>query len=277
MKLTYRVAAGLAVGALAVLMSACNSTLTLAPAEESARTTEESASGPAAAPTGDASTDRTPAASTSAAPTAAVADPPLPPRPKTTAGPLDAGNLPAATRIGPTFTPHAEPDSAEDGSRSNGAPVRQRDPGEVASSIVPLGCPGSESVAALPVPVNALEETYRTREQRSAVALVLDYGSDAAATALVERLAAMLAYCTRPTPTDPLTTPRLVATVSRPDKRTLFDSRYEVGPGASPSRWDETVVRDGSRVGLAIVERAASAPAGDQRGLASHIRDRIAD
>ncbi|MGW5362741.1 hypothetical protein [Actinopolymorpha pittospori] len=227
-------------------MSACNSTLTLAPAEESART-------------------------------AAVADPPLPPRPKTTAGPLDAANLPAATRIGPTFTPHAEPDSAEDGSRSNGAPVRQRDPGEVALSIVPLGCPGSESVAALPVPVNALEETYRTREQRSAVALVLDYGSDAAATALVDRLAAMLAYCTRPTPTDPLTTPRLVATVSRPDERTLFDSRYEVGPGASPTRWDETVVREGSRVGLAIVERAASAPAGDQRGLAGHLRDRIAD
>lgn len=206
-----------------------------------------------------------------------MTDPPLPPRPKTTAGPLDADNLPAAGRIGPTFTPYVEPDSAEDGFRSNGAPVRRRDPQEVALSVVPLGCPGTESVAALPVPTNALEETYRTRQQRSAVALVLEYGSEAAATALVDRLAAMLAYCTEPTSTDTLTTPRLVATVSRPDERTLFDSRYEVGPGASPSRWDETVVRDGSRVGLAIVERAASAPAGDQRSLAGHLRDRIAE
>ncbi len=223
--------------------------------------------GPSAGPTTDVVTK--------AAEAAGPADPPLPPPPAKTAGPLTAANLPPAGRIGPAFKPYVEPDSAEDGVVSNGAAVRSRDPKQLAEAIGPLGCPGLDALAPLPVPARALEQTYRTPQQLSAVALVLEYPTEAAATGLVNGLASRLAACTAPASTARLTMPRLVAEVRRPDPMSLYDSRREVGPDAAPTEWDETVVRMGRRVSLVIIERMPDAPEYARTTLVSELRARM--
>lgn len=207
-----------------------------------------------------------------------VPEPPIPAPPATTSGPLTKANLPAAGEIGPAFAVYVEPDDAEEGLRSNGASVRFRDPQEVAQGIVPLGCPGLDELEPLPVPSHALERTYRTPQHLAAVALALDYSTPAHAAAMVDSLAEMLSLCTAPASTASLNTPRLVADVHQLDPATLLDTRREVGPDAASTRWDETVVRAGRRVGLVIVERTVTTNvARRQQALANDLRRRLGD
>ncbi|GAA2759155.1 hypothetical protein [Actinopolymorpha rutila] len=254
MQRTRQLLAGLAIGGLALVCGACGS--------------------PATDTTNAADSTRAARGAADHAGTKA-GDPPMPKPPATTAGPLTRKNLPAADRLGSDFKPYVEPDAPEEGFVSNGQPVRRRDPKEVAASIVPLGCPGVERLSPLPVPANALEQTYRAPGRKSAVALVLDYRSEASAKQFVHGLADMLARCKQPSAKAKLTTPRQVALVGRPDADTLFDSRHEVGPRADPSRWDETVVRQGRRVGLAIVQRGTGEATVDHGALAGYLRTLI--
>ncbi|MGW0232184.1 hypothetical protein ACWDWO_28065 [Actinopolymorpha singaporensis] len=256
MQRTRQLLAGLAIGGLALATGACGSPVTdTSNAADSTRT---------ARPT--AGTDQT---------GAKAGDPPMPKPPATTAGPLTRKNLPAADRLGAGFKPYTEPDQPEEGFVSNGQPVRQRDAVEVTASIVPLGCPGVERLSPLPVPANALEQTYRAPGRQAAVALVLDYRSEEAAARLVDGLADMLARCKQPSAKAKLPTARTVALVKRPDAGTLLDSRHDVGPGATPGWWDETVVRDGRRVGLAIVQRGTREAKLDHGALADYLRTLI--
>ncbi len=258
MQRTRQLLAGLAFGGLALAVGACGSpatdTTNAADGAKTARPTES----PAAA-------DRAGAKAT---------DPPLPKPPATTAGPLTQKNLPAADRLGSGFKPYTEPDQPEEGFVSNGRPVRQRDPKEVAASIVPLGCPGTERLSPLPVPANALEQTYRAPGHERAVALVLDYRSEASAARMLDGLADWLGKCTEPSAKAKLklTTVRTAARMDRPDDGTLYDSRRDIGPGASPGTWDETVVREGRRVGMAIVQRGTGEAKVDQGALADYLR-----
>lgn len=255
MQRTRQLLAGLAIGGLALAAGACGSPTT--------DTTNAAGSTRTARPTeaGDQPGGK--------------ADPPMPKPPATTAGPLTRKNLPAADRLGPNFKPYTEPDQPEEGFVSNGQPVRQRDPKEVAASIVPLGCPGTERLSPLPVPAHALEQTYRAPGHQAAVALVLDYRSEASAARLVDGLADMLARCKQPSAKAKLPTARTVAVVDRSDAGTLFDSRHDVGPGATPGWWDETVVRDGRRVGLTIVQRGTREAKVDHDALADYLRTLI--
>ncbi|WP_157180822.1 hypothetical protein [Actinopolymorpha alba] len=237
--------------------------------------TETSTSANPPAPVATERPTRTDAPPAAASAPSSAPDPRLPTPPATTSGPLTAANLPPASRIGPGFQPYSEPDAAEESFVSNGAPVRARKPGDVALSIVPLGCPGLDRLDPLPVPRHALEQTYRTPDGRAAVALALEYAHEDAAAALVSGLAKMLELCTSPASRTGLTTPRLVADLRQPDVDTLFDVRREVGPGADGARWDETVVRTGRRVGLVIVERRASAMPLDQTTMATALRMRL--
>ena len=189
---------------------------------------------------------------------------------------MTPAHLPPAALIGPTFTPYAQPDAPEDGVVSNGTPVLARDPRNVAESIVPLGCPGADELGPLPVPRYALEQAYRTPHQLAAVAVVLEYRTDAEATALLAELTRMLGRCTAPAATAKLYTPRLVAVPTRPDAVTLYDTRHEVGPDAATTVWDETVVRAGRRVALVIVERLPHAAGHDRRALVADTRTRLA-
>lgn len=255
MQRTRQLLAGLAIGGLALACGACGSPATdTTNAADGTRTARPTAAG-----------DQVRAEAT---------DPPMPKPPATTAGPLTRRNLPAADRLGSGFKPYTEPDAPEEGFVSNGQPVRQRDPKEVAASIAPLGCPGVDRLPPLPVPANALEQTYRVPGRQAAVALVLDYRSEASAARFVDGLADILARCTEPSAKAKvkLLTARTVAQLDRPDARTLFDSRHDVGPGATPGWWDETVVREGRRVGLAIVQRGIREAKIDHTALAGYLR-----
>ncbi|MFD2078939.1 hypothetical protein SAMN05421678_102202 [Actinopolymorpha cephalotaxi] len=253
MQRTRQLLAGLAIGGLALACAACGS-----PATDTTNAAEGTRT---AKPTAAADQAR-----------AKAADPPMPTPPATTAGPLTRKNLPAADRLGSGFKPYTEPDAPEEGFVSNGQPVRQRDPKEVAASIVPLGCPGVDQLPPLPVPANALEQTYRVPGRQAAVALVLDYRSEASAARFVDGLADILAKCTPPSAKAKLLTARTVAKLDRPDARTLFDSRHDEGPRATPGWWDETVVQEGRRVGLAIVQRGTREAKIDHTALAGYLR-----
>ncbi|HEY8457693.1 MAG TPA: hypothetical protein VIL34_19025 [Actinopolymorphaceae bacterium] len=214
-------------------------------------------------------------AATTTGPRTDVGAPRPPSPPATTAGSLSKDNLPPARLVGPTFTPYAEPDAPEAGLRSNGSSVRERDPTELTFGLVPLGCPGVDDVAPLPAPSRALEQAYRTPKGEAAVALVLEYASEAQASRLVGRLVEMLERCVPPASAE-VDVSRTVAHVRRLDADTVVDSRYEVGPGAARTHWDEIIIRHQSRVGLLIVERDPGQPTADQAGLARHFRRLLA-
>jgi hypothetical protein len=236
---------------------------------------------------GPSSTEAPPAAASPPTPTQASAssaparvDPvqegptPAPPRP--TAGPLTVRNLPSAGSIGPSFRPYVEPDVPQESFVTNGTLVHERDPQEVAASIGPLGCPGLDRLDPLPVPRHALEQTYRTPDHLAAVALALDYDSERQAVLMIRTLTGRLDRCTTPPSADALTTARVVVDLRRHDAATLLDTRYEVGPDATRTHWDETVVRKGRRVALVIIERAPGAPISSQDQLAVDLRQRLA-
>ena len=152
-----------------------------------------------------------------------------------------------------------------EGYAGNGAWVRERGAGEVVQAVVPLGCVGMSSAPVLPVPKHALEATYRGPGDAPGVALVLDYGSKAKASALVAGMADIARACYAPSKkvgeNDPLT---VVVEPVRLGSRTVLDRRREYGVGASPWLWSEMVVQHGARVGLLIL---ATAPSSDQPDL----------
>jgi hypothetical protein len=170
--------------------------------------------------------------------------------PGTSSGPLDAEDLPEPSDLGPGWRPYVDPGGH--GYAGNGEFVRARDVTDVARSLVPLGCAGITGARRLPVPEHALEATFRDTDGRAAVALVLEYGDQAMATAMLEHLAYLLTSC--PRPIGDVSSPTLVVDVLRPDATTIHDVRRQVGPAAEPEVWSEVVVRRGSRVGLTIVQ-----------------------
>jgi len=171
--------------------------------------------------------------------------------PATTSGPLTESDLPAPQDLGSDWEPYSDPGGH--GYRGNGSFVRERDPHELAAGLVPLGCAGVRQAPGLPVPEHALEATFRDSEGRAAVALVLEYADETAATALVEQLGGLLSSC--PDPGAEVDRPTLVVDLLRPDPTTIQSVRREVGPGAGKEVWSEVVVRDGRRVGLTIVQK----------------------
>ncbi len=165
----------------------------------------------------------------------------------TTSGPLSADDLPAPTDLGSDWTPYADPGGH--GFLGNGTFVRERDADDIALGMVPLGCTEIQGSPSLPVPEHALEATYRAPGERSAVALVLEYASEADATDLLQQLGDLLGRCPEPA----AGMEALVVDLHRHDGAAIHDVRHEVGPGAPTDEWHEVVVRDGKRVGMTIL------------------------
>lgn len=184
--------------------------------------------------------------------------------PATRSGPLTKSDLPSPEDLGADWKPYADPGGH--GYQGNGSFVRERAAKEVAMSLVPLGCSDVGQAPGLPVPAHALEATFRDPEGRAAVAIVLEYNDEATATALVEQLSRLLANC--PKPAQKVDRPTLTVDLLLPNDTTIHDVRREVGPGASPEVWSEVVVREGSRVGLTIVQSDEV----DFDGLTSRLR-----
>ena len=179
--------------------------------------------------------------------------------PATTAGDLDARDVPAPPDLGPGWTRYADPGTAEDGYRGNGSWVRARDSAEVARALLPIGCTGR--LPRLPVPRYALEATYRGPGGAPAAALVLAFRDDAAAQAFLAGMASLGDACPAPgggvAADDPMVT---VVTQARVTATTVLQRRRELGVGAGPWLWSEAVVGEGRRVGLLAV---ASRPGRD--------------
>ena len=117
-----------------------------------------------------------PVASSSAAATGDP-DPPGTSAPATTSGDLTSRELPAPDEVGRGWGYRIEGSDKEDGP-GNGSPYQERDPGEVATTTLPLGC---QQRSALPQPASVLQATYRTEDDTYAVALRLRFDSAAQA------------------------------------------------------------------------------------------------
>jgi hypothetical protein len=185
--------------------------------------------------------------------------------PAKTAGKLGERSVPKPADLGRGWRLFVDPGDVAEGYAGNGAWVRERGAAEVVQAVVPLGCVGMTSPPVLPVPKHALEGTYRGLADAPGVALVLDYGSPAKASAFLKGMATIARACYPPAKAvgdgDPLT---VVVEPVRLGARTVLDRRREYGVGASPWLWSEMVVQYGSRVGLLIL---ATRPSADEPNL----------
>jgi len=268
-RVAVRVAVLLSAGALGIAATGCGAR----PGNEPTTTVRVTDSTGASDAAADPTVSPGPAATRTAAPTPtktppARHEPQAARTPATVSGPLTVRNLPSATDVGRGFRAHAVPSNGEEGTVSNGSSVQERSPASVVDGLVPLGCPGVDEAGRIPAPAHALERSYRSADGRSAVALVLQYADDAGAAQLMSTLRRMLRHCTAPSAPVTAGAPRTVAAIATGTADTLVDTRHEIGAGADPTRWDETVVRSGSRVSLLVVQRAtqdATAPAAGPR------------
>jgi hypothetical protein len=90
-----------------------------------------------------------------------------------TAGDLDADDLPGSIALGRDWEPFADPGGHEAGFRGNGTWTRARDVDTVLLEATPIGCATAASVPSYPTPVHALEGTYRHPSSGSAVTLLV--------------------------------------------------------------------------------------------------------
>lgn len=196
--------------------------------------------------------------------------------PAKTAGKLGERSVPEPADLGRGWDKFVDPGDVAEGYAGNGAWVRERGAREVVQAVVPLGCVGMSSVPVLPVPKHALEATYRGPGDAPGVALVLDYGSQAKASAFLAGMGTIARACYAPSAKvgkdDPLT---VVVEPVRLGARTVLDRRREYGVGASPWVWSEMVVQYGSRVGLLILATAPSADEPNLDGLSEVLRTAV--
>ncbi|MEP6759891.1 MAG: hypothetical protein ABJA93_00815 [Sporichthyaceae bacterium] len=196
--------------------------------------------------------------------------------PAKTAGKLGERSVPNAADLGRGWSRFVDPGDVAEGYTGNGAWVRERGATEVVQAVVPLGCVGMSSPPVLPVPKHALEGTYRGPGDAPGVALVLDYSSEAKASALVTGMGTIARACYAPSKRvgsdDPLT---VVVEPVRLGARTVLDRRREYGAGSSPWLWSEMVVQLGSRVGLLILATSPSAQEPDLNRLSEVLRTAI--
>ncbi|MGB7980097.1 MAG: hypothetical protein WCF36_04810 [Candidatus Nanopelagicales bacterium] len=103
--------------------------------------------------------------------------------PAASSGPLNPAVLPAAADLGSGWTERIEGADAEDGV-GNETAFQERDPVEIVSTTVPMGCEGRSTS---PAPQNVLQATYRHRPTGAyAVALRMRFVDQAAAREFAE-------------------------------------------------------------------------------------------
>jgi hypothetical protein len=148
---------------------------------------------PAPVATGAAASSATAATPIASASTSATRDPDPPgtSAPAKTSGDLTSTELPAPDEVGRGWMYRIEGSDNEDGP-GNGSPYQERDPGEVATTTLPLGC---QQRSALPRPARVLQATYRSEDATYAVALRLRFDSAAQARQFKDNRDADLRAC----------------------------------------------------------------------------------
>lgn len=118
--------------------------------------------------------------------------------PASTAGDLDADDLPSSIALGRDWEPFADPGGHEAGFRGNGTWTRERDVDTVLLQATPIGRATAASVPSYPKPVHALEGTYRHRSRGSAVSLLLQFAGPAHAQRFFSGHRAVVTDCRAP-------------------------------------------------------------------------------
>jgi hypothetical protein len=136
---------------------------------------------------------------TTAKPTDA-AKPPDQPEPATVpppaaAGPVSARNLPVADKLGSGWKTYTDPGGAEEGFLGNQTWTRRRDAHQAAFEALPVGCAGQLPSGSLPVPLHALQGSYRTADGKAATTLVLRFTDPTRASAYYSGYQARMSAC----------------------------------------------------------------------------------
>lgn len=181
-------------------------------------------------------------------------------RPSTSAGPLRPSSLPAvAALLGAGWRPFVDPGSSEAGYLGNGTPWLARDPGEVAATVLPLGC---RHRSVLPTPRYALETDGTGGGGHRAVVIRARFATAAQAGAFVERTAADARACARqPAETGPAGVSAPVSQVRAVDAVVVSD-RVDVYAEPGTGRWSEFKVARGTDVLLLAVDQRLDGPHG---------------
>jgi hypothetical protein len=134
-----------------------------------------------------------------AKPTDAAKPPEMPEQatapPPTIAGPVTAKNLPAADKLGQGWKTYTDPGGAEQGFLGNQAWTRRRDGHQAAYEALPVGCANPLPAGSLPVPLHALQGSYRTGADKSATGLVLRFSDAGKASAYYAGYQARMTAC----------------------------------------------------------------------------------
>jgi hypothetical protein len=187
----------------------------------------------------------TDAAKPPAVPDQATAPPPA------AAGPVSSKNLPPADKLGTGWKTFVDEGGAEAGWLGNNTWTRERSAHQAAYEALPVGCSGRMPTGSLPVPLHALQATYRTGSDLPATALLLRFSNQAQAEQYFTGYQARMTACgtsgDAQLAVEPLWSEQDAAAQVR---------RYA---GAEP--YAETVVRQGSTVALLAAQDAK--PSGD--------------
>jgi hypothetical protein len=134
-----------------------------------------------------------------AQPTDAAKPPQLPEQatapPPAAAGPLTVKNLPAPEKLGQGWKTYTDPGGAEQGFLGNNTWTRRRDGHQAAYEALPVGCANPPPSGSLPVPLHALQGSYRTGTDQPANALLLRFADAAKATAYFTGYQARMKGC----------------------------------------------------------------------------------
>jgi hypothetical protein len=134
-----------------------------------------------------------------AKPTDAAKPPQLPEQatapPPASAGPVTAKNLPAPEKLGKGWKTYTDPGGAEQGFLGNDTWTRRRDGHQAAYEALPVGCANPAPSGSLPVPLHALQGSYRTGADQPANALLLRFADAAKATAYFAGYQARMKGC----------------------------------------------------------------------------------
>jgi hypothetical protein len=182
----------------------------------------------------------TDAAKPPAAPDQATAPPPA------AAGPVSSKNLPPADKLGTGWKSHVDEGGAEAGWLGNKTWTRQRSPHQAAYEALPVGCSGRMPAGSLPVPLHALQATYRTGSDLPATALLLRFSNQKQAEQYYTGYQARMTACG--TSGD--------AQLAVESLWSEKDAAAQVRRYAGAEPYAETVVRQGSTVALLAAQDA---------------------
>jgi hypothetical protein len=161
--------------------------------------------------------------------------------------------MPAAEAIGAGWAERPDPGDNDEGDADPNAPsTQQRDVDELMDGLVPIGCPDAAVAIKLPRPQYALERTYAGPDDAPGVALVLQFADANAPKGFLDAFTDQMKACpaAEADPDGPVTLQ--FSDVSRTADR-LSAIRRERGADADPNSYLVIVVREGSRVGLALL------------------------